>query len=272
MDINYIKDKVNNYEFCDIEEIEDIIKFIIDQTKEKLNINFEWEIVYDEGGRVKFERSSQGYLQLEIGEWALAEIKNNKELGIEVSKEDERKEFIELILQTFHELRHIEQFYNMQDCPIENEDTLKMTRESIINEFFTGFINRFNYEESCLEIDAMKTSLIKTSHFLQMMNANITPDEVFKVMKEKELQYLDYNLAQFGNSYESAISYFERIYGKFTTIKGIPEIIQSLSKEDKELLYRECQDLINEYNIELNVEKKLEILKEISLRLRSYSR
>lgn len=58
------------------------------------------------------------------------------------------------------------------------------------------------------------------------MGVNISPDEVFAVMKEKELSYLGYDLQDFGDSYETAISYFNQIYGKTTDIKGIPDIIK----------------------------------------------
>ena len=265
MNIEYIKSKVNNYKSCSIEEIEEIINFIVYTKKKELGINFEFELVYDEGGRIKGERSKDGYQQLEIGEWPLAEIKNNKELGIKVDSAEERKCFIELILQTFHELRHIKQNNDIQDNPILNEETLKMTRESIINDSFIGFRNRFNYEQSIMEIDAMRSSLQETVLFLKIMETDITPDEVVSVMKEKELSYLNYNLLELGNSYESVMSYFNQIYGKIIDIKGIPDIIQSLPEDKKVILYSQCEDLMICYNLETNVEKKMDLLQEMSL-------
>lgn len=264
MNIEYIKSKVNNYESCSIEEIEEIINFIINMKKKELGINFEFEIVYDDGGRIKEERSANGYQQLEIGEWSIAEIKNNKELGIKVDSAEERKCFIELVLQTFHELRHIKQNSDIQDNPILNEETLKMTREQIINDSFIGFINIFNYEQSITEIDAIRASLQETVLFFNTMETDITPDEVVSVMKEKELCYLNYNLLELGNSYESVMEYFNQIYGKIIDIKGIPDIIQSLPENKKEILYSQCQDLMNYYNLETDVEKKMDLLQEMS--------
>ncbi len=167
MDIEYIKNKVNNYETCSIEEIEEIINFIVNTKKKELNINFEFEIVYEDGGKVNSERSIDGLQQLEIGDYPLAEIKGDKELGLEVDPLEERKCFIELILQTFHELRHIKQNNDIIDNPVLNEETLKMTRESIINDSFLGFRNRFNYEESITEIDAIIASLEETALFFK---------------------------------------------------------------------------------------------------------
>ena len=230
-----------------------------------MGINFEFEIVYDEGGRIKGERSIDGSWQLEIGELPLAEIKNNKELGIKVDSDEERKCFIELVLQTFHELRHIKQNNDIQDNPIFNEETSKMTRESIINDSFIGFRNRFNYEQSMTEIDAMRASLQETVFFFKTMETDITSDEVVSVMKEKELSYLNYNLLELGDSYESVMAYFNQIYGKIIDIKGIPAIIQSLPEDKKEILYSQCQDLMNCYNLETDVEKKMDLLQEMSL-------
>ncbi len=265
MNIEYIKSKVNNYESCSIEEIEEIINYIVYTKKKELGINFEFEIVYDEGGRIKGERSIDGSWQLEIGELPLAEIKNNKELGIKVDSDEERKCFIELVLQTFHELRHIKQNNDIQDNPIFNEETSKMTRESIINDSFIGFRNRFNYEQSMTEIDAMRASLQETVFFFKTMETDITSDEVVSVMKEKELSYLNYNLLELGDSYESVMAYFNQIYGKIIDIKGIPAIIQSLPEDKKEILYSQCQDLMNCYNLETDVEKKMDLLQEMSL-------
>ena len=203
------------------------------------------------------------------------EIKRLAELGQidiedeipEVSPIEERKEFIELILATHHELRHVKQNDNLQDNPISNEDNIKMTREHVINHIFTGFRNEYNYEQSMIEIDAMRASLEETTRFFQEMGSNITPDEVFAVMKEKELSYLGYDLSEFGDSYESAVEHFSQIYGKTTEIKGITEIISSLPEDKKGMLFEQCQDLMDRYTIETDIEKRLELLESMALRM-----
>lgn len=265
MDMKSIKNKVLNFADCSIEEIDEILNFIADRKREELGIDFEFQTVYDDGGRVKPERTQEGLQDVEIGEWPLASIKSDKELGVQINPIDERKEFIELILQTFHELRHVKQNDNIQDHPIVNEETLNMTRENIVNESFYGFRNRFNYEESMIEVDAMKTSLEETVIFFQEMGSDITPDEVFAVMKEKELSYLDYDMQKFGDTYESAMEYFNKIYGKRTEIKGIPEILQMLPEDKRQILDTQCQDLMDNFNKETDIDKKMNLLMQMSL-------
>ena len=265
MDMKSIKNKVLNFADCSIEEIDQILNFIADRKREELGIDFEFQTVYDDGGRVKPERTQDGLQDVEIGEWPLASIKSDKELGVQTNPIDERKEFIELILQTFHELRHVKQNDNIQDHPIVNEETLNMTRENIVNESFDGFRNRFNYEESMTEVDAMKTSLEETVSFFQEMESDITPDEVFAVMKEKELSYLDYDMQKFGDTYESAMEYFNKIYGKRTEIKGIPEILQMLPEDKRQILDTQCQDLMDNFNKETDIDKKMNLLMQMSL-------
>lgn len=265
MDMKSIKNKVLNFADCSIEEIDQILNFIADRKREELGIDFEFQTVYDDGGRVKPERTQEGLQDVEIGEWSLASIKSDKELGVQTNPIDERKEFIELILQTFHELRHVKQNDNIQDHPIVNEETLNMTRENIVNESFDGFRNRFNYEESMTEVDAMKTSLEETVSFFQEMESDITPDEVFAVMKEKELSYLDYDMQKFGDTYESAMEYFNKIYGKRTEIKGIPEILQMLPEDKRQILDTQCQDLMDNFNKETDIDKKMNLLMQMSL-------
>ena len=281
MDIESIKNKVNNYESCSIDDIEEILNFIVERKKQELGIDFEFETIYDEGGHVKPDRTPNGLQQVEIGYANIAEMKDNKEMKrhaelgqIEIETEipevlptEERKEFIELILATFHELRHVKQNDNIQDHPVSNEETRKMTREIIINKSFTGFRNAYNYEQSMIEIDAMKTSLEETVDFFKKMGTDITPDEIFAVMKEKELSHLGYNLQEFGDSYETAISHFNQIYGKTTDIRGIPDIIKSLPDDKKEILYGECQDLLDRYYSETDMDKKMDLLEEMSLRM-----
>lgn len=122
MDIESIRNKVNNYESCSIDDIKEILNFIVERTKQELEIDFEFEIVHDMGGSVK--RTPDGLYQVEIGSENITEMKFNKELKrlretgqIDINTEipevlsiEERKEFIELILVTFHELRHVKQF------------------------------------------------------------------------------------------------------------------------------------------------------------------
>lgn len=265
MDMKSIKNKVLNFADCSIEEIDEILNFIADRKREELGIDFEFQTVYDDGGRVKPERTQDGLQDVEIGEWPLASIKSDKELGVQTNPIDERKEFIELILQTFHELRHVKQNDTIQDHPIVNKETLNMTRENIVNESFYGFRNRFNYEESMIEVDAMKTSLEETVSFFQEMGTDITPDEVFAVMKEKELSYLDYDMQKFGDTYESAMEYFNKIYGKRTEIKGIPEILQMLPENKRQILDTQCQDLMDNFNKETDIDKKMNLLMQMSL-------
>lgn len=265
MDMKLIKNKVLNFADCSIEEIDEILNFIADRKREELGIDFEFQTVYDDGGRVKPERTQDGLQDVEIGEWPLASIKSDKELGVQTNPIDERKEFIELILQTFHELRHVKQNDTIQDHPIVNKETLNMTRENIVNESFYGFRNRFNYEESMIEVDAMKTSLEETVSFFQEMGTDITPDEVFAVMKEKELSYLDYDMQKFGDTYESAMEYFNKIYGKRTEIKGIPEILQMLPENKRQILDTQCQDLMDNFNKETDIDKKMNLLMQMSL-------
>ena len=265
MDMKSIKNKVLNFADCSIEEIDEILNFIADRKREELGIDFEFQTVYDDGGRVKPERTQDGLQDVEIGEWPLASIKSDKELGVQTNPIDERKEFIELILQTFHELRHVKQNDTIQDHPIVNKETLNMTRENIVNESFYGFRNRFNYEESMIEVDAMKTSLEETVSFFQEMGIDITPDEVFAVMKEKELSYLDYDMQKFGDTYESAMEYFNKIYGKRTEIKGIPEILQMLPENKRQILDTQCQDLMDNFNKETDIDKKMNLLMQMSL-------
>ena len=281
MDIESIRNKVNNYESCSIDDIEEILNFIVERKKQELGIDFEFETIYDTGGCVKPDRTPDGLQQVEIGYQNIVEMKDNKEMKrlketgqIDVDTEipevlptEERKEFIELILATFHELRHVKQNDNIQDHPISNEETQKMTREIVINRSFTGFRNAYNYEQSMIEIDAMKTSLEETVAFFQEMGTDITPDEVFDVMKEKELSYLGYDLQDFGDSYETAISQFNQIYGKTTDIKGIPDIIKSLPEDKKEILFGQCQELLDRYYAETDIDRKMELLKEMSLRM-----
>ena len=81
MDIEYIKSRVNNFQSCSIQEIEEILNFIADRKRQELGIQFEFDTVYEVGGMVNpEERSEEGYLHVEIGEGALADIKGNKEL------------------------------------------------------------------------------------------------------------------------------------------------------------------------------------------------
>ena len=75
MDMKSIKNKVLNFADCSIEEIDEILNFIADRKREELGIDLEFQTVYDDGGRVKPERTQEGLQDVEIGEWPLASIK-----------------------------------------------------------------------------------------------------------------------------------------------------------------------------------------------------
>ena len=253
MDNCLIKSIVQNYEWATIEDVEEVLCLIAKNKMNEYGIDIIFNVEYDEGGRVISERSDDGKIQVEIGILPFYTIL------------EEKKEFIELILQTFHELRHVIQINNMIDNPILNYETKGMTRELIINEVFPGFINRFNYEFSMSEVDAMKTSLFETVSFFQNIGSDITPDEVFRVMREKELSFLNYNLEDFGNGYETAMEYFNKIYGNYTEIKGFPELIYSLSNEEREIFDSQCYKLKESYIMEEDIDGKLDILMEMAL-------
>lgn len=268
MNLNIIKLIVQNYEYAKIEDIEQVLIFIANNKKQKLGIDFVFEVSNNDGGVVKDERTSDGKMQVEVGLSNLYDIAEAEYLGIDYDKNEKRKEFIEAILATFHELRHVEQNNNMIDNPVyNNESVYKMTREKVIREIFPGFINLYNYENADTEIDAMMDSLIETVNFLKQMGSDITADEVFQVMKEKELKHLNYNLDYFGDTYESALKYFTYIYNNKTSIVGYPEILTYLSDEDKILFQSTCMDLHFAYLQETDVDNQLEILKEMALRL-----
>ena len=265
MDNCLIKSIVQNYEWATIEDVEEVLCLIAKNKMNEYGIDIIFNVEYDEGGRVISERSDDGKIQVEIGILPFYTAKENKTLDSEESILEEKKEFIELILQTFHELRHVIQINNMIDNPILNYETKGMTRELIINEVFPGFINRFNYEFSMSEVDAMKTSLFETVSFFQNIGSDITPDEVFRVMREKELSFLNYNLEDFGNGYETAMEYFNKIYGNYTEIKGFPELIYSLSNEEREIFDSQCYKLKESYIMEEDIDGKLDILMEMAL-------
>lgn len=265
MDKNAIKAIVQNYQWSTMDDIEEVLQYIANSKMNELGADIVFETLYEEGGQVSSERTADGKQQVGIGILPLSTIKTDKELGLETDPLEERKEFIEVILQTFHELRHVKQNHDMIDNPIVTADTLGMTREQIINDSFPGFRSRFNYESSITEIDAMRTSLIEAVQFFQDMETDITPDEVFQVMKEKEFSYLNYDLKNFGDSYETAMNYFEQIYGKPTEIKGLEELINELPEDKRAIFDTQCQELLTAYNAEPNIDKKLDILREMSL-------
>lgn len=267
MDKNAIKAIVQNYQWSTMDDIEEVLQFIADSKMNELGADIVFETQYEEGGQVSSERTADGKQQVGIGILPLSTIKTDKELGLETDPLEERKEFIEVILQTFHELRHVKQNHDMIDNPIVTADTLGMTREQIINDSFPGFRSRFNYESSMIEIDAMRTSLIEAVQFFQDMETDITPDEVFQVMKEKEFSYLNYDLENFGDSYETAMNYFEQIYGKPMEIKGLEELINELPEDKRAIFDTQCQELLTAYNAEPNTDKKLDILRAMSLRM-----
>lgn len=97
-------------------------------------------------------------MQAKVGLSNLYDIEELEYLEIDYDKSEKKKEFIEPILTTFHELRHIEQNNNMINNPVYNNENYKLTRESIINYSLPGFVNLYNYENSNIEIDAIASS------------------------------------------------------------------------------------------------------------------
>ena len=265
MDEITIKLIVQNYNFATIDDIEEILKFIVNKKKNFLGTDFSFNTTSDDGARVLDERDEFGRLQVNVGLSKLYDIQEEKYLNTEYNSLEERKVFIETILSTFHELRHIEQISKMSGDSIISPELYNMIREKIINESFPGYVNLFNYESSYSEIDAMKSSLVETAMFFNYMGSDITKDEVFQVMKEKELQYLNYNLDDFGDTYDSALYHFNVLYNSSHEIKGFPEVIKYMSERDRFIFYNECQDLFMTFENETNIYNKLDILMEISL-------
>ena len=265
MDEIAIKLIVQNYNFATIDDIEEILKFIANRKKELLGTDFTFNITLDDGARVLDERDELGRLQVNVGLSNLYDIYEEKYLNTEYDVLEERKIFIETILSTFHELRHVEQINQMSGDSIDSYEVYNMMREKIINESFPGYINSFNYESSYSEIDAMKSSLVETTMFFNYMGSDITKNEVFQVMKEKELKYLNYNLDDFGDTYDSALYQFNILYNSSHEIKGFPEVIKYMSERDRFIFYNECQDLFMIFENETNISKKMDILMEISL-------
>lgn len=266
MDKKEIRNIVQHYQDMPEEEIEKVLQYIKEQKEKELSANIELELDFVDGCMTYFPENGQHKIVIDIS--GLYDLKNNKIFGLDVSSESEKAEFIDLVLGTFHELRHVKQYQDTIVNPIKNGDTIKQTREMIINDAFTGFRNDFNYEESMIEIDAMKASLEETVQFFEEMGVKITPDEVFKVMKEKELSILNYDLKEFGDNYETAFKYLEQIYGQHIDIKGMDIILKTyLSEEKKQALSEKCQGLMAEYNKETDVERKLDLLAQMSLEI-----
>ena len=270
---------VNDGQDYSIEDIEQVLNYIADEKRQELGNIFVVETTYDNGAQVKHERTEQGLLQIEIGYEEIYNILEQKELhkyGLldesmiihNDTHNDERKAFIELILSLFHELQHVKQIDSITNPTIPNDETIRMTQETVINEFFPGFISQYNYEQSILEIDAMRASLKDTVDFFSRMKVHISSNEVFNVMKEKELSYLKYDLQAFGNTYDTAISYFEQIKGKMNDINGIDKSIELLEDQERKKLFKQCEDLIQAYGEETNVEKKLDLLEQMALRMK----
>lgn len=264
MTFENIKNKVNNFENCSIEEIDSILNFIAIRFRKKYNFDFDFTIEFEEGACVKHERNLNGLQQVEIGNMKLALIKTDKDLGLEVDLNEEKKEFVELILSTFHELRHVVQNYYIQDRPIENEKTLMFTQEKIINEVFPGFIT-YNYEQSAVEIDAMMSSLVETVSFFRSMNFDISKDEVLEIMKEKELAFCNYCLNDFGDSYDSALEYFRTIIADRRKINELDNMLKSFWEVIDDPQKSKVSKLVKKVIEDKNIDSQLNILEEISL-------
>ena len=276
MDINHIKNLVQNYNLVSMDDIEQVIKYIVARENYRLMMECNLFIEYEDGGALREKNKQEDKYSLQIGINPLHEIKEKKEAIrydiITITSEEKRKllqeeqeEFIELILQTFHELKHLEQIYNIVERPMLTDDTLKMTQEKILNDVFPGLMTIYNYEISKLEIDAMMTSLYKTVEFLQEMGLDITPNMVFDVMRKKELIHLNYDLNKFGNTFESAMTYFNKIYHAQKGIKGFEETLKLLSDEEKVNFNEQCQHLYFEYKMEKDPEQQWNILVSMAL-------
>ena len=111
----------------------------------------------------------------------------------------------------------------------------------------------------------MKTSLLNTIEFFQNMESDIEPNEIFEVMKEKELTYLNYNLENFGSNYKIALNYFEELYKQLPQINNYEKMLDLLPEEIKVHLHNQCYDLQIAYNLENKIEEKLNILMEMTL-------
>lgn len=276
MDINYIKNLVQTYNSASIDDIEEVIKYIITRENSRLGMDCNLSIEYEDGGSLREKTTQEDTYSLQIGINPLFEVKEKKEAIryniINVNFEEEREllksekqEFIELILQTFHELRHLEQMHNIIEHPVLTEDTLRMTQEKLLNDVFPGLMSIYNYETSKLEIDAMMSSLYKTVDFVKEMEFDITPDEVFKIMKQKELIYLSYDLNCFGNTFESAMNYFNQIYHAQNEIQNFEETLKLLSEKEKNQFHKQCQDLYFAYKTTTDIEEKWNILVSMAL-------
>lgn len=66
MDIESIKSKVNNYESCSIDDIEEILNFIAERKKQEQGIDFEFEVISDTRAFVSKDRTVDGLQQVAI--------------------------------------------------------------------------------------------------------------------------------------------------------------------------------------------------------------
>lgn len=276
MDDNHIKTLVQAYNSISMDDIEEIIKYIVTRENSILGMECNLSIEYEEGGSLRDKATKEDKYSLQIGIYPLSEIKEQKEAihyGIKnVNLEDERtllqnekQEFIELILQIFHELRHLEQNYSIVERPVFTEDTLRMIQEKIIDNAFPGLMSVYNYETSKLEIDAMMTSLYKTVIFFKEMELDITPDEIFEVMKHKELIHLNYERDFFGNTFASAINYFNQIYYVQSAVHSFEKAFELLNETEKTQFHEQCQDLYLTYKTTTSAEDKWNILVSMAL-------
>ena len=84
-------------------------------------------------------------------------------------------------------------------------------------------------------------------------------------MKQKELIYLSYDLNCFGNTFESAMNYFNQIYHAQNGIQNFEETLKLLSEEEKNQFHNQCQDLYFAYKTTTDIEEKWNILVSMAL-------
>ena len=84
-------------------------------------------------------------------------------------------------------------------------------------------------------------------------------------MKEKELSLCNYDLNNFGNSYDSALRYFDSIIENRKEIYKLDILMKNFADSLNESQKTKVSFLVNSIFDEPNIHSQLEKLKEISL-------